>query len=378
MDFALNEEQIMIKTSAREFLDRECQKKFVRQMADDEKGYSPELWAKMADLGWQGLAIPEKYGGAGIGFLDLVVLMEEMGRALVPGPFLPTVVFAGRPILHYGTEEQKKQFLPEIAQGKMILTLALMEPNGSLEASGITVKATPEGSNFVIDGTKLFVRDAHIADYILTVTRTHSTGNKEDGITLFLIDAKSPGIQIKTLQTMTGEKQCEVIFNKVGIPRSAMLGTLNHGWPIVQKLMTESAVAECAWMLGGARWVLDTTIEYAKTRIQFGVPIGIFQANQHKLANMSIEVEGATSITYYAAWAIMENDPNAVMAASLAKAWCSDAYKHATFEGVQIHGGIGFTWDHDMHLYLKRAKTAEISFGDGNYHREKVAQLLDL
>ncbi len=378
MDFGLGEEQVMLKTSARDFLDKECPKTLVRDMMEDERGYSPELWRKMADLGWLGLILPEEYEGVGSSFLDLAVLLEEMGRALVPGPFVPTVVLAGQPIAAAGTEEQKQQFLPKIASGDMILTLAFMEPSGSLEASGVTVKATPSGDDFIIEGTKLFVPDAHVADYLLCVTRTKDGSNKEDGVTLFLVDAKTDGIKTEVLKTMTGEKLCEVAFNNVAVPKKNILGELDQGWPIMKRVLDEATVAECAWMIGGARWVLETTVDYAKERIQFDGPIGRFQAIQHKLANMATEVEGATSITYYAAWAISENDPGSTLAASMAKAWCSDAYKHATFDGVQIHGGIGFTWDHDMHLYFKRAKASEVAFGDGNYHREEVAKILNM
>ncbi len=377
MDFGLSEEQIMLKTSARDFLDKECPKKLVRAMMEDEKGYSPELWRKMSDLGWQGLVFPEQYGGVGSSFLDLCVLLEEMGRALVPGPFMPTVVHVGRPILAAGTEEQKQEFLPRIASGELKLTLALTE-TGSLEAMDINVTATPDGDEFIIDGTKLFVPDANSADYLLCVARTKETTNPEEGITLFLVDAKTAGIQIEDLKTMTGEKLGEVLFREVRVPKKNILGELNQGWPIVQKILDEAAIAECAWMIGGARWAMETTVAYAKERIQFGVPIGSFQANQHKMANMSIEVEGGTSITYYAAWAVSENSPEVSLAASMAKAWCSDAYKHVAFEGVQIHGGIGFTWDHDMHLYFKRAKSSEVAFGDANYHRERVAQLVNM
>ncbi|MFC2022382.1 acyl-CoA dehydrogenase family protein [Chloroflexota bacterium] len=378
MDFGLGEEQVMLKTSARDFLEKECPKQLVRDMIEDEKGYSPELWKKMADLGWLGLAFPEEYGGVGSSFLDLAVLLEESGRALLPGPFIPTVVLSGMPILAAGSEEQKQQFLPQIASGDMIMTLAFMEPSGSLETSGVTVKATPAGEDFIINGTKLFVPDAHVADYLLCVTRTKDGSNKEEGITIFLVDAKTDGIQTEILKTMTGEKLCEVTLNNVAVPKKNILGELDRGWPIMKRVLDEATVAECAWMTGGARWVLETTIEYAKERIQFDGPIGRFQAIQHKLANMTIEVEGATSIMYYAAWAVSENNPELALAASMAKAWCSDAYKHATFEGVQIHGGIGFTWDHDMHLYFKRAKASEVAFGDGDYHREKVAQLLNI
>ena len=379
MDFGLSEEQVMLRTSARDFLENECPKEVVRNLLyEDEKGYSPEMWGKMADLGWLGLVFPEEYDGIGSSFLDLAVLLEEMGRALLPGPFVPTVVLAGRPILAAGTEEQKQEFLPKIASGDMILTLALTEPSVRLDAAGITVTATPYRDDFVIDGKKLFVPDAHIADYILCVARTKDGRDKEEGITLFLVDANMAGVQTEVLNTMTGEKQCEVLFSNVTVPKENILGELDKGWPIVQRILLEATVAECCWMIGGARWALEDTIAYAKERIQFGRPIGSFQAIQHKCADMTMEVEGATSVTYYAAWAVSEDDPQASLAASMAKAYCSDVCKHVTAEGIQIHGGIGFTWDHDMHLYFKRAKTGELTYGDGNYHREVVANLLNV
>ena len=377
MDFDLGEEQVMLKTSARDFLEKECPKKLVRDMMDDDKGYSPELWRKMADLGWHGLAFPEEYDGVGSTFLDLAVLLEEMGRALVPGPFVPTVVYAGRTILAAGNEEQKQRFLPAIAGGETIMTMALLESSGDLEPSGIAVTASPSGQDFVINGTKLFVPDAHIADHLICVTRTKE-GSGEDGISLFLVDTKSEGLQVEVLSTMTGEKLCEVTFSDVTVPGSNLLGELNGGWPVVRNLLDEAIVGECAWMMGGARWALETSVDYAKEREQFGVPIGTFQAIQHKLANVAVEVEGATSIVYYAAWTVDESDPGKTLTASVAKAWCSDAYKHATYEGIQVHGGIGFTWDHDMHLYFKRAKSSQVTFGDADYHRERVARLLDV
>jgi len=375
MDFGLSEEQVMLKTSARDFLDKECPKKLVRQMIDDERGYSPDLWKKMAGLGWQGLVVPEKYGGVGSSFLDLAVLLEEMGRALVPGPFVPTVVHCGLPIAGFGTEEQKQALLPGIAGGDLVMTLAFTESNGGIDAADVTTEATPAGDNFLINGTKMFVPDAHVANYLVCVARTRSTGDPEKGITLFIVDAKSHGITTKVLKTMTGEKLCEVTFNDVAVSRGAILGEADEGWSIMRRLLDEAEVAECAWMSGGARWVLETCVAYAGQRIQFGVPIGSFQAIQHKCANMAVEVEGATSVTYYAAWAASENDPQLTLAASTAKAWCSEAYRHAALEGVQIHGGIGYTWDHDMHLYLKRAKSSEVAFGDANCHRERVARL---
>jgi alkylation response protein AidB-like acyl-CoA dehydrogenase len=347
-------------------------------MMDDERGYSPELWKKMADLGWQGLVIPEAYTGVGSSFLDLVVLLEEMGRALVPGPFVPTVVYGARPIAAHGTEEQQRKFLPGIAAGEVILALAHTEANGGLEASDITARAVKSGSGFLINGRKLFVQDAHVADHLLCVVRTSDASPESEGITLFMVDARSKGVSVKLLKSLSGEKLCEVSLDGVRVPGEAVLGEVDRGWPIMARLLEEAEVAECAWMTGGARWVLDTSVQYACQRIQFGVPIGSFQAIQHKCANMAVEVEGATSATYYAAWAVSENDAQLSVAASVAKAWCSDTYKHAAVEGIQIHGGIGYTWDHDMHLYLKRAKSSEVAFGDADYHRERVARLAKL
>ena len=378
MDFGLSEEQVMLRTAARDFLEKECPKKLVRQMIDDERGYSPELWKKMAGLGWQGLVIPERYGGVGSSFLDLAVLLEEMGRALVPGPFLSTVVHCARPIIAFGTDKQKETLLPGIASGDLIMTLALTETEGGLDASDITTTATKTGTEYLIKGSKMFVPDAHVANYILCVTRTSPASVKSEGITLFLVDAKTSGIAVKKLKTITGEKLCEVSFSDVTVSENAVLGEVGHGWRIAARLLAEAQVAESAWMTGGARWVLDTSVQYASTRVQFGVPIGSFQAIQHKCANMAVEVEGATSAMYYAAWTVSENDPALSLAASVAKAWCSDTYKHAAIEGVQIHGGIGYTWDHDMHLYLKRAKSSEVAFGDADYHRERVAQFLNI
>jgi len=373
MNFSLDEEQVMLKTSARNFLEKECPKRLVRDMAESKQGYSPDLWKKMAELGWMGLVFPEEYGGVGSTFLDLAVLLEEMGRALLPGPFVPTVVLVGRPILAAGTQPQKRRFIPGIADGSLMATLAFLEPSAWLGASGINVRATASGKDFVINGTKLFVPDTHVADYILCVTRTGDRAGKEDGISLFLVDARTKGVRVEVLKTLTGEKLCEVEFSNVAVPRSNMLGDLDQGWPIVQRILDEAAVAECAWMTGGAQWVLETTVNYAKERMAFGQPIGAFQAVAHRCANMAIEVEGAISITQYAAWAISENDPEASVTASAAKAWCSEMYKHVAGDGIQVHGAVGFTADHDLNLYFKRAKTSEIAFGDGRHHRERVA-----
>jgi alkylation response protein AidB-like acyl-CoA dehydrogenase len=377
MDFALSEEQEMLRNSSRDFLVKECPKTLVRQMEEDKTGYSPKLWKDMAELGWMGLAYPEAYGGSGMTFLDLAVLIEELGRAIVPAPFINSVVYCGMPILMAGSDEQKKESLPKIARGDMIISLALTEPSATWKPDGIEVKAAAEGDQFIISGTKLFIQDAHIANYLLVAARTKESKNKAEGITLFLVDAKSPGIKLTPLKTMGTDKQFEVVFNKVKVAKKNILGKLDHGWEVIEKMLPYDILAQCAWMVGGAQQVLEMTVNYAKERVQFGKPIGSFQAIQQKCANMVTDVDGARFITYEAAWKLSEGLPCAVEV-SMAKAWVSEAYRRTCSEGHQIHGGIGFIKDHDMQLYYRRAKASELAFGDADYHRELVAQQIGL
>ena len=377
MDFALSEEQEMLKKMARDFLENECPKPLVREMEEDEKGYSPELWKKMADLGWMGLVFPAEYGGEGMAFLDLAVLVEELGRALVPGPYMSTVVYCGLPILEAGTEEQKKELLPQIAKGELIATLALTEPSASWDPVGVETTASADGDDFVISGTKLFISDAHVANCLLCVARTKQSADPEDGITVFLVDAKSPGLSMTALKTIGSDKQFEVVFDKVRVPRKNVLGEVDKGWAVVKTLLPQAILAQCALMVGGAQQVLEMTVNYAKERVQFGRPIGSFQAIQHKCADMATDVDGCRFITYQAAWKLSEGLPCA-LEVSMAKAWVSEAYRRTCAEGHQIHGGIGFIKDHDMQLYYRRAKTSELLFGDADYHRELVAQQIGL
>lgn len=377
MDLALSEEQEMLKRMARDFLTNECPKKLVRELEEDEKGYSPELWQKMAELGWMGLVLPEKHGGGGGSFLDLAVLLEEMGRACLPGPFFSTVILGALTIMEAGSEKQKQELLPPLAQGKLIATLALTEPSASYEPGAIAVKAVADKDEYVINGTKLFVSDAHIADWLICVTRTKEGAKPEKGITLFLVDAKSPGISYTLLKTIASDKQCEVVFNNVRVPKDNLLGKLDEGWPIVAKILQKAAVAKCAEMIGGAQEVLDMTTAYAKERVQFDRPIGSFQAIQHHCTNMAIDVDGSRFVTYQAAWMLSEDMP-CTKEVAIAKGWTSDAYRRVTALGHQIHGGVGFTLDHDMQLYYRRAKAAEIVFGDGDFQREVVAHELGL
>jgi len=377
MDLSFSEEQEMLWKSARDFLADKCPKTLVREMEGDEKGYVPELWKEMADLGWIGLPFPEQYGGGGFNFLDLVVLLEEMGRACLPGPFISTVVLGGLPIAEWGTEEQKKDILAKVCEGKAILTWALTEPSARYEAGAVQVKATPEGDDYVISGTKLFVHDANVADYIIVVARTAERANAEEGITLFIVDGKSPGISTVVLRTIAGDKQCEVTLDKVKVPKGNILGQVDQGWGMVKKIMEWAALAKAAEMMGGAQQVMEMTIDYAKERVQFDRPIGSFQIIQHYLADMSIDVDSSRVSLHKAAWMVSEGIP-CTKEISVIKGWISEAYRRVTAQAHQIHGAIGFTKDHDLELYFRRAKAGELFYGDADFHREIVAQQLGL
>ena len=376
MDFAFSEEQEMLRGSARDFLAKECGPKVVRRLMEGDDAYDPALWKKVADLGWTALGIPEQYGGVGT-FLDLVVVLEEAGRALLPGPFFATMGMAVPALIESGTEAQKKEALGAIAAGDARATLAVTEPSGRWDAAGITVTASQAGGGWRLDGVKLFVPDAEHADYTVVAARTRGEG--EDGISLFLVKGRPKGMTVTPLKTLDMTRRwAEVRFDGVELGADALMGSAGTAWPRLKRAMEWSTAALCAEMVGGAQKVLETSTEYAKTRHQFGKPIGIYQAVSHKLADMLVLSESSRSATYYAAWAVEADAPDRSMAASMAKAYVSDAYRKIAGDGIQVHGGIGFTWEHDMHLYFKRAKSSEVTLGDATYHRELVAQALDL
>jgi alkylation response protein AidB-like acyl-CoA dehydrogenase len=376
MDFAFSEEQEMLRRSARDFLAKECGSKVVRKLMDSPDAFDPALWKKIAGLGWTALGIPEAYGGVGT-FLDLIVVLEEAGRALLPGPFFATMGLAVPALIEAGTEAQKKEVLGAIAEGNARATLAFTEPSGRWDAGGITLTARPAGSGWRLDGIKLFVPDADSADYMVVAARTRGEG--EDGITLFLVKGKPKGMTVAQLKTMDMTRRWnEVRFEGVELDAGAMMGAPHQAWPHLKRALEWATAALCAEMMGGAQKVLETSTEYAKTRHQFGKPIGIYQAVSHKLADMLVLSESGRSATYYAAWAVDADAPDRSLASSMAKAYVSDAYRKVAGDGIQVHGGIGFTWEHDMHLYFKRAKASEVTLGDATYHRELVAQALDL
>jgi len=379
MDFGFSQEQELLRSTARKFLENECTSAFVRARMEEPAGVTDEFWSKLAEQGWLGLVYDEEYGGSGLGFVDLTVLMEEMGRVVMPGPFFSTTLLGGLAIREAGSAAKKKEWLTRIAAGRAKTTLAWTEPSARWDAAGVTCAARESKGGFVLNGTKLFVLDAHLADALVVIARTSEGRTPEDGTSLFLVPKGTSGVDVKLLPTMDQtRKLCEVTFKDATVPADALMGAKGGAWPTLTRVVERATVALCAEMCGGAQRVLDMTTDYAKIRIAFGKPIGTYQGVKHRAADMLVDVENAKSLTYYAAWAVDENAPEAALAASMAKAYVTDAYRKVAGAGIQLHGGIGFTWEHDLHLYFKRAKSSEFTFGDATYHRERVAQLISL
>ena len=369
MDMGLTEIQQMLKTSAQEVLARECPTTLVREMEEDDRGFPDELWRQMAALGWAGVPFPEQYGGTGGDFLDLAVLLEEMGRALVPSPYFSSVVLGGLTVLDAGNDAQKNDLLSRVCDGSGIMTLAVTEASATYEAWGVEAAAAADGNGFALNGTKLFVPDAHVADVIIVAARTKAEGDPAEGISLFLVPARMEGLEVSPIRTIGNEQQFEVSLNNVRLPASAVLGEVNGGWPIAERALQRAIVGQCILMLGGAGAVLDMTVEYVKQRTQFGRPVGSFQAVQHHCAQMATDVEGCRGVAFQAAWMLAEGLP-AQREISIAKAWISQAYRRICATAHQCHGAIGFTKEHDLQLYTRRAKVQELGYGDANYHKE--------
>jgi alkylation response protein AidB-like acyl-CoA dehydrogenase len=377
MDIGFSDEQELLRNSARKFLDSACTTKFVRERMETEAAITPEFWSQIAEQGWLGINFAEEDGGIGLGLVDLVVLMEEMGRAVMPGPYFATVLLGGAVIREAGSAAQRREYLPRIAKGALRATLASTEHNPLWDASGITMEARGSAAGFTLSGTKLFVPDAHLADIIVVAARTRDGSTLEDGISLFVVPKDTQGLRVQLLPSIDEtRKLCEVRFDNVTLPQTALLGELHGGWPALARVFQAASVALSAEICGGAQRVLDMTVEYAKLRETFGKPIGSYQGVKHKCADMLVEVENAKSLTYYAAWAFDEHEADASLAVSMAKAYASDASRKVSNAGIQLHGGIGMTWEHDLHLYMKRAKANEVAFGDATWHRERVAQLI--
>jgi alkylation response protein AidB-like acyl-CoA dehydrogenase len=371
MNFAFTEEQDELRKTVKGFLDAKSPEAAVREQMETETGFDPAVWSQMGEqMGLQGLIIPEEFGGSGYGYVELGIVLEEMGRSLLCAPFFSTVVLAANTLIHSGDDTAKKTFLPGIASGETIATVAFTEPSGKWDESGITLEATASGDGFTLTGTKMFVLDGHTANLIIVAAKTAK------GVSLFTVDGDASGLTRTALSTMDQtRKQAKLEFSATP---ATLLGTEGEGWSTLSTVLDLAAVGLAAEQVGGAQKVLDMAVDYAKVRVQFGRPIGSFQAIKHKCADMLLEVESAKSAAYYGMWCASEMNDELPSVASLAKAYCSEAYFHATAENIQIHGGIGFTWEHPAHLYFKRAKSSELLFGDPTYHRELLAQRIGI
>jgi len=375
MDLELTETQKALRKTARSFLESECPWTKVRDFQNADLGYSSEMWRKMAELGWMGLLIPDEYEGAGGTFLDLIVLVEEMGRAVLPSPYVSSALIGTQALLLAGTAEQKSLLLPRIAKGEIVTALALLEANPDYTAASIKTQAKAAGDDYVIQGTKLFVRDARIADYLICAAKTDSKAAPKESISLFLVKRDSPGIVCKTHNTIARDRQCEVVFNQVKVPKTSLLGKLNKGWDVVEHILQYATVAECADMVGVGQKALEMTVQHAKDRVQFGRPIGSFQAIQHECADMATYVEQARWMTYFTVWKMEQGMP-AALDISRTKAYVSEAVQKTLRRGHQIHGGVGFTLEHPLYLYYRRALTDEVMYGNADWHRKVVANAI--
>ena len=366
MNFAFTDEQEELRKTVRSFLENKSSEEAVREQMETDNGFDPAVWSQMGEqMGLQGLSIPEEFGGSGYGFVELGIVLEEMGRALLCAPFFSTAVLAANALLQSGDDAAKAKYLPGIASGETIATLAYVEPSGKWDESGITMQATKSGDGYTLSGTKSFVLDGNTADLIIVAAKTDA------GTSLFAVAGDAPGLTRTNLSTMDQtRKQAKIDFDNTP---ATLIGEEGKGWDTLQTVLDLAAE-----QVGGAQKVLEMAVDYAKVRVQFGRPIGSFQAIKHKCADMLLEVESAKSAAYYAAWAAAEESAELPAVAALAKAYVSDAYFHCAAENIQIHGGIGFTWEHDAHLYFKRAKSSELLFGDATYHRELLAQRIGI
>ena len=376
MNFAFSDEQEELRKVVKDFLNAKSNEATVRELMDTEDGYDTAVWTQMAEqMGLQGLVVPEEFGGSGYSFVELIVVLEEMGRRLLCAPYFSTVVLAGQTLIHSGDDAAKKAHLPGIATGETIATLAYTEPNGRWDESAVTMTAARGAGDGTTDGwklngTKLYVLDGHTAALIITAARTDA------GISLFAVAGDAAGLTRTALSTMDQtRKQARLEYADVD---GTLIGTDGGGWGVLSQVLDLAAVALATEQVGGGQEVLEMAVQYAKDRVQFGRPIGSFQAIKHKCADMLLEVESAKSAAYYAGWCASELNDELPSVASLAKAYCSEAYFHAAAENIQIHGGIGFTWEHPAHLYFKRAKSSELLFGDPTYHRELLAQRIGI
>jgi alkylation response protein AidB-like acyl-CoA dehydrogenase len=374
MDFGLSEAQEALQSSARAFLAAECPPELVRETARSEDGVPRGLYRQLAELGWFSLLVPERDGGLGLGVLDLALVLEEMGRVAAPGPFLSTQLVIAA-VLKGASARQRRRWLPRLTSGNGFAAVAALEDDGRLDATGIQTRARRSRGGYQLNGTKAFVLDAPAADMLLVAARTKS-GRNGAGVTLFMVERSAPGVRVQPNQTLDLTRRHGTIeLRDVAVPAEARLGKEGEGGPLLERLLDLGAVGLAADALGGAARTLEMAVDYAKVRQQFGRLIGSFQAIKHLAAEMVADVEPARSLVWYAAWAQDERPRERRRLASMAKASLSEIYSRTARRSVEIHGGIGFTWEFDLHLWFKRAHLGEVLFGDPTLHRERIAML---
>ena len=379
MEFAFSQDQDELRRAARRFLEVASSEERVRAVMETEQGYDSATWQQLSEeLAWTALTIPEEYGGLGMSYLDLHPLMEEMGRALLCSPFFSTICLGANALLLGGNGVQKERHLPGIAAGETTATLAYAEKNGQLDAAGIEATCSRTAAGYILRGTKSYVLDGHTADLLIVAARTENSEGAE-GVSLFLVPGDADGVKRAWLPTMDQTRRlASVELNDVLVPPDALVGEEGRGWALCERTLDLARIALAAEQVGAAEMCLDMSVEYAKVRKQFGRPIGSFQAIKHKCADMLMMVESARSAAFYASALAGQGERDLEEAASSAKAFCSDAFFHCAAENIQIHGGIGFTWEHAAHMYFKRAKAAEVLFGAPSFHRERVAKRMGL
>jgi alkylation response protein AidB-like acyl-CoA dehydrogenase len=376
MDFTLNEEQEMFKDMARKFFEAECDVSMVRKIEASESGHIPELWAKMAELGWFGIIVPEEYDGIDLSLLEVAVLFEEIGRAAFDGPVMCTLM-GTLALLEGGTEAQKKKFFPEIAIGEEILTMAMEESEAFYDPGFVSVRAELNDDAYVINGIKLFVPYANVADHMLVVARTMGKPGDAEGITVFMVDAKDPGISLTPLQSVAPDRQFQVEFNGVTVSSDNIVGEVDKGLPLVKSVIEKATAIQCAEMVGGAQQEMHATAQYAKERVQFDRPIGTFQAVQHHLADMYTDVQGSRWTTYTALFLLSQGQP-ASKEVAMAKAFSSNACQRVSYNATQVHGGMGVDTDNDLHFYFRRSKARDLRFGPSVIHLKALEAELGL
>jgi len=377
MDMELTDTQQQLMLAARRFMQTECPSSLVRECESSDSGYSSDLWHKMAELGWLGLPFPSNVGGFELGTVDLVVLAKELGRALCPSPFIPSVVLSGGAIAAAGSDEQKRKYLPQIASGELVIAFALQEPSRYFDPRGIHARATAVDGGVALNGEKMFVEYADAVDRLLVVARTSGAAPSNNGITMFLVDPEAAGITLSQLNTMARDKQYHISLKDVFVSSDDVVGLVDGAWPLLEDVIYRGVITLCAYAVGAAEQIHHLATEFAKQRVQFGRPIGSFQAIQHYLAQSITEIVGAETTTFYAAWQLDQGMPARAQVAK-AKILAGDTFKNASSIGAQIHGGLGFNEDVDTTLFLRRGKQYQLSMGDSGYWEDVLAEeLLD-